>query len=85
VTAKRSRPAGWWYYDDDDLGPVFAADGAVLVATDAGVIRAWDIGKLIAVRADPGPAACAVAVRGLDRSEWARYVGGEAYVDTCAA
>jgi Novel STAND NTPase 1/TIR domain len=84
VTAKRSRPAGWWYYDDD-LGPVFAADGAVLVATDAGVIRAWDIGKLIAVRADPGPAACAVAVRGLDRSEWARYIGGEAYVDTCAA
>ena len=55
---------GWWHYDDDDLGPVFAADGAVLATTDAGVVGAWDIGKLIAVRADPR----------LPRARW-RYAG----------
>jgi hypothetical protein len=36
------------------------------------------------VRDDPRPAACAVAGRGLDRTEWARHVGTVAYFDTCS-
>jgi WD40 repeat protein len=63
---------------------VFSADGRFLATVaDGGTVDLWDLGAPLAVRADPRPAACAVAGRGLDRSEWDRYVGSAAYVSTC--
>ena len=68
-------------------GPVvFSADDTTLAAVDStGAVVAWDLTELLALRDDPKAAVCAVVGRGLDRLEWARYVGDAAFVDTCAA
>ena len=69
-----------------DGGGVFSADGRFL-ATVAVRRRARSTCGTWAHRSPygpiPGPPACAVAGRGLDRSEWDRYVGSAAYVSTC--
>ena len=65
-------------------GGVFSADGRFLATVaDGGTVDLWDLHAPLSVRDDPRPAACAVAGRGLDRTEWNRYVGSAAYVDTC--
>ncbi|MCA2216330.1 nSTAND1 domain-containing NTPase [Jidongwangia harbinensis] len=43
----------------------------------------WDVGEIMALAADPRAKACAMAGRGLDRSEWAHYIPGLPYRQTC--
>jgi WD40 repeat protein/energy-coupling factor transporter ATP-binding protein EcfA2 len=63
---------------------VFSVDGQVLVTGDTeGIAVAWGVGGISDLRDHPADAACARTGRGLDRAEWARYVPGLSYQDTC--
>jgi len=47
-------------------------------------VMLWDLAKLNDLRDRPLQQACALAGRGLTRDEWARYVAGLPYQNTCA-
>ncbi|MHA6621101.1 nSTAND1 domain-containing NTPase [Pseudonocardia sp. DLS-67] len=69
-------------------GPVsalqFSPDGNILASGDASIADTWDLTELNALRRDPREVACERTGRGLDRAEWARFVGGLDYQDTCS-
>jgi WD domain, G-beta repeat len=62
----------------------FTPDGRVLAAgsTD-GTVTLWDLSELNTLRRNPANRACSLTGRGLDRSEWARYLPGLPYQPTC--
>lgn len=43
----------------------------------------WDLTSLNDLRAHPAERACSLTGRGLDQAEWARYIPGLPYQDTC--
>jgi len=45
----------------------------------------WDLAELNRTRERPVETACAVTGRALSRDEWASYVPGLDYRDTCAS
>ncbi|MDQ4033004.1 MAG: TIR domain-containing protein [Actinomycetota bacterium] len=66
------------------LSVAFAPDGRTLVTTgDDGAVSLWDLTALNDLRNHAVERACSVTERGLDRDEWARYVSGLPYQDTC--
>lgn len=68
------------------VGPAtFSADGQVLAAGDYdGTVILWRLDNLTRLLADPMLAACAVTAGGLTPAEWARYVPGLPYEDSCS-
>jgi WD40 repeat protein len=70
-----------------DTGPVnsvaFAPDGRTLAAGDDRTAILWDLTVLNDVRAHVVERACAIAGRGLNPDEWARYLPDATYQDTC--
>jgi WD40 repeat protein len=63
----------------------FSPDGNVLAAGHLyNTTVTWDLTQLNALRRDPRQAACDRTGRGLDPSEWERYVSGLEYQDTCS-
>ena len=72
----------------------FAPDGRALatagrrgpgLAGEGGTVILWDLTDLSIVRDHPAEQACQVAGGALDRAEWARYIPGLPYQDTCPA
>jgi WD40 repeat protein len=79
------------------LGPALAAQSGAIesvgIAPDGrrltiggvdGTIVSWDLGPLFDLRDKAMSYACARTGRGLDRAEWARYVPGLPYEETCS-
>ncbi|GAA4878463.1 hypothetical protein [Kitasatospora terrestris] len=67
-------------------GLVFSTDGRTLTAAGAsGELALWDLRPAYDLRDHLDRTACLVAGGGLDREEWARYLPGTDYRDTCAA
>jgi WD40 repeat protein len=63
----------------------FSADGRTLVTSGMGSDTVlWDLSGVDAVRAHPDRHACAMTGRGLDPTEWARYVPNLPYEDSCS-
>jgi WD40 repeat protein len=62
----------------------FSPDGNVLAAGHISATVTWDLAELNALRRDPRQAACERTGRGLSPEEWARYVQGIEYQDTCS-
>ncbi len=58
-------------------------DRTLATATSGGTVL-WDLSSLADLREHAAQRACARTGRGLDRGEWARYIPGLAYEDTCA-
>lgn len=64
---------------------LFSPDDNLLVVGDgSGAVTTWDLTEFNALRNDPRPAACERTGRGLDPSEWERFVSGLDYQDTCS-
>lgn len=64
---------------------VFAPDGHNLASASADkTVLLWDLTSLNDVRDHATERACSITGRGLDRDEWARYIPGLPYQDTCA-
>ena len=62
----------------------FAPDGRTLATGGAGgQVVLWDLATLNHLRSHPLQHACTLAGRGLNRNEWARYVPGLPYQNTC--
>jgi WD40 repeat protein len=63
----------------------FAPDGHTLATAIAGdnTVSLWDLKGLNDLRDHAVERACSIIGRGLDRDEWARYVSGLQYQDTC--
>ena len=62
----------------------FAPDRRTLATGDAGgQVVLWDLATLNDIRNRPLQHACHLAGRGLNRNEWARYVAGLPYQNTC--
>ena len=62
----------------------FTPNGNTLVtATEDGTTRLWDLRPLRDVRAHVAETACHLAGRGLNPDEWARYITGLDYIDSC--
>jgi WD40 repeat protein len=62
----------------------FAPDGRTLATGSRdGKVLLWDLAKLKDLRDRPLQHACTLAGRGLSRDEWARYVAGLPYQNTC--
>jgi WD40 repeat protein len=62
----------------------FAPDGRTLATGGAGGQGfLWNLATLNDLRNRPLQSACTLAGRGLNRSEWARYVAGLPYQNTC--
>jgi WD40 repeat protein len=86
--ADRSRPRlqNWLTgYAGSVYAVAFAPDGRTLATGSRdGKVMLWDLAKLNDLRDRPLQQACALAGRGLTRDEWARYVAGLPYQNTCA-
>jgi hypothetical protein len=61
----------------------FAPEGNTLAIGVSLTVTLWDISGLNALRADPTKRACAIAGSGLSEADWARYVPGLPYTNTC--
>ncbi len=71
-------------HDDSVRSVVFSPDGHTLAAGgDNATVILWDLTGLNYLRDHATEHACSRTGRGLDRDEWARYVTGLAYQDTC--
>jgi WD40 repeat protein len=65
-------------------GVQFVAGTSRLATTGIdGMLRLWNLGELNAARDRPAAAACAITGRGLDEGEWAGYIPGLGYENTC--
>jgi hypothetical protein len=63
----------------------FAPDGrTVATGSRDGKVTLWDLPKLNDLRDRPLQHACTLAGRGLSRDEWARYIAGLPYQNTCS-
>lgn len=86
--ADRNRPRlqNWLTgYAGSVYAVAFAPDGRTLATGSRdGKVMLWDLAKLNDLRDRPLQQACALAGRGLTRDEWARYVAGLPYQNTCA-
>ena len=62
----------------------FGPDGRTLATgANGGQVVLWDLATLNDFRNRPLQHACTLAGRGLNRNEWARYVPGLPYQNTC--
>lgn len=69
----------------DEMGAtalLFSTDGNSLIVGD-GAVTAWDLSGLNALRNNARQEACERTGRGLDPNEWARYIAGLDYQETC--
>jgi hypothetical protein len=63
----------------------FAPDGHTLAtAREDQTVLLRDVSDLNIVQAHPTRRACSLTGHGMDSDQWARYVPGLAYRDTCA-
>ncbi|OLT06305.1 hypothetical protein BJF90_17770 [Pseudonocardia sp. CNS-004] len=62
---------------------MFSPSGNTLLTSDLGDLYAWDLTALDTLRENSLEVACDRTGRGLDRAEWARFVGELDYQDTC--
>ncbi|MFB9183707.1 TIR domain-containing protein [Dactylosporangium sucinum] len=60
-----------------------AEDRTLFAADEEGRIVGWSLAAFNQLRRDPSAQACALTGRGLEPGEWARYVTGVAYRETC--
>jgi WD40 repeat protein len=64
---------------------LFSPDGNTLVTSGSlGAVNTWDLTELNALRGNARQVACDRTGRGLDPNEWASYVAGFDYRDTCS-
>ncbi len=64
----------------------FSPDGRTLAtASDDKTVIRWDLTGLNNLRDHATEQACSRTGRGLDRDEWARYIPGLTYQNTCPA
>jgi WD40 repeat protein len=64
---------------------VLRRDGRVAVSAGPdGVVAMWDVSRPLAIASNAPGLGCAIAARGLDRAEWARFIPDQPYRDTCA-
>ena len=62
----------------------FSHDGHTLTtASGDRTVQLWDLAELDNRRRHASERACSLTHRGLDREEWARYVYGLPYQNTC--
>ncbi|ABW12177.1 WD-40 repeat protein [Parafrankia sp. EAN1pec] len=61
----------------------FGPDGLLATGGDDGAVRLWDTTVIEHIQSEAVQVACQRAGRGLDRQEWARYLPGERYRETC--
>jgi WD40 repeat protein len=62
----------------------FAPNGHILATgSDDGTTILWDLKNVDDLRSNPTQQACSIAKGGLDRDEWARYIPGIPYEETC--
>jgi hypothetical protein len=54
-------------------------------ASTASTAMLWNLTGLNHLRDHPVERACSITRRGLDRDQWARYLPGLPYQDTCPA
>ena len=73
-------------HSDEVTSVAFAPDGCTLAtaSADRSVIL-WDLTGLNHLRDHPVERACSITGRGIDRDQWARYLPGLPYQDTCPA
>jgi WD40 repeat protein len=61
----------------------FGPGGVVVISYANGRLDLWDVRHAAAAVADPVAAGCLMAGRGLTQNEWARYVTGVPFQQTC--
>jgi WD40 repeat protein len=62
----------------------FSPDGATLASTSFDqTVQPWDLTSLNDLREHAVERACAAAGGGLDPGQWARFISGLPYEDTC--
>ncbi len=64
-------------------GIAFGPDGRTVATISERSARLWDIGDLADTVSRPAALACAIAGSGLTRREWASYLPGVGYQDSC--
>jgi WD40 repeat protein/energy-coupling factor transporter ATP-binding protein EcfA2 len=61
----------------------FSRDGRTLLSASDGVVAFWNMTERLDIVNQPFARACAIAGRGLNADEWARYAPELPYQDTC--